>query len=246
MANELKEVQRLKAIRKKDNVVATNGNIIDSLASNSPNDAPSIRVINDILKTKSNENHSHTKSQIGLENVDNTSDNNKPVSAIQREAIEESLSNANSYTDRTIDNLKKGALKTLEEDVANLKTSKAEDNHTHSKADINDMPTKLSQFTNDKTYTTLAEVQNLVAALVDSAPSTLDTLKEVAEALGNDPNFATTIMGKLGEKANTINVYTKEETNTMINAKQNRVLFGTTSPSNDLGVDGDIYIQIEE
>jgi len=179
MANELKEVQRLKAIRKKDNVVATNGNIIDSLASNSPNDAPSIRVINDILKTKSNENHSHTKSQIGLENVDNTSDNNKPVSAIQREAIEESLSNANSYTDRTIDNLKKGVLKTLEEDVANLKTSKAEDNHTHSKADINDMPTKLSQFTNDKTYTTLAEVQNLVAALVDSAPSTLDTLKEV-------------------------------------------------------------------
>ena len=40
-----------------------------------------------------------------------------------------------------------------------------------------------------------------VAALVDSAPGTLDTLNELAEALGNDPNFATTIATQIGEKA---------------------------------------------
>ena len=40
-----------------------------------------------------------------------------------------------------------------------------------------------------------------VAALVDSAPGTLDTLNELAEALGDDPNFATTIATQIGEKA---------------------------------------------
>lgn len=42
-----------------------------------------------------------------------------------------------------------------------------------------------------------------IANLVDSSPSTLDTLKEIAEALGNDPNFATTITNELSLKANT-------------------------------------------
>ena len=37
-------------------------------------------------------------------------------------------------------------------------------------------------------------VDNKVAAMVDSAPETLNTLKELAAALGDDPNFATTIL----------------------------------------------------
>ena len=40
-----------------------------------------------------------------------------------------------------------------------------------------------------------------VAALVDSAPSTLDTLNELAAALGDDANFATTITNKIGLRA---------------------------------------------
>lgn len=40
-----------------------------------------------------------------------------------------------------------------------------------------------------------------IAALVDSAPETLDTLNELAAALGDDPNFATTITTALGNKA---------------------------------------------
>jgi len=43
-------------------------------------------------------------------------------------------------------------------------------------------------------------VQTAIAALVASAPGTLDTLKELAAALGNDPNFATTITNLIAEK----------------------------------------------
>lgn len=41
-----------------------------------------------------------------------------------------------------------------------------------------------------------------VAALVDSSPETLDTLNELAAALGNDPDFATTISNQIGTKLN--------------------------------------------
>jgi phage-related tail fiber protein len=47
-----------------------------------------------------------------------------------------------------------------------------------------------------------AFVSTAVANLVGGAPATLDTLKELATALGNDPNFATTITNALAGKAN--------------------------------------------
>ena len=43
-------------------------------------------------------------------------------------------------------------------------------------------------------------VDNKVAGLVDSAPGTLDTLNELAAALGDDPNFATTVANQIGTK----------------------------------------------
>lgn len=45
-------------------------------------------------------------------------------------------------------------------------------------------------------------VRTEISNLVNSAPSTLDTLNELATALGNDPNFATTITNNLAGKAN--------------------------------------------
>ncbi|WP_105266219.1 prophage tail fiber N-terminal domain-containing protein [Escherichia sp. MOD1-EC6097] len=45
-----------------------------------------------------------------------------------------------------------------------------------------------------------AFVRKLLAALVDSSPETLDTLNELAAALGNDPNFATTVTNALAGK----------------------------------------------
>lgn len=45
-----------------------------------------------------------------------------------------------------------------------------------------------------------AFVQKAIAALVGSSPEALDTLNELAAALGNDPNFATTVTNQLAEK----------------------------------------------
>lgn len=45
-----------------------------------------------------------------------------------------------------------------------------------------------------------AFVQTAIAALVASSPAALDTLKELADALGNDPNFATTMTNALAGK----------------------------------------------
>ena len=52
---------------------------------------------------------------------------------------------------------------------------------------------------NAKTYT-----DNAVAALVDSAPGTLNTLNELAAALNDDANFASTVTTEIGKKQNTI------------------------------------------
>ena len=57
--------------------------------------------------------------------------------------------------------------------------------------------TKVSQLENDLKYQTEEEVKQMISDLVDGADDALDTLKELAEALGNDPSFATTITNKL-------------------------------------------------
>ena len=54
------------------------------------------------------------------------------------------------------------------------------------------------------TYATQSYVTTAVANLVNSAPSTLDTLNELATALGNDANFATTIATSLAGKQSTL------------------------------------------
>ncbi|HED3076192.1 TPA: phage tail protein [Citrobacter amalonaticus] len=59
---------------------------------------------------------------------------------------------------------------------------------------------------NSTQLATTAFVQIAIAALVDSSPGVLDTLNELAKALGNDPNFATTmtnaLAGKMDKSAN--------------------------------------------
>lgn len=53
---------------------------------------------------------------------------------------------------------------------------------------------------NDTSISTTAWVRDAIAELVGSSPETLNTLAELAEALGNDPNFATTITEELAQK----------------------------------------------
>lgn len=60
-------------------------------------------------------------------------------------------------------------------------------------------------------------VANKVSQLVNSAPETLDTLNELANALGNDPNFATTVSTQIGQKANIADVYTKSYIDNLVN-----------------------------
>lgn len=53
-----------------------------------------------------------------------------------------------------------------------------------------------------KGYQTASQVSSAISSLVDSAPETLNTLNELAAALGDDPNFATTITNNIAKKAN--------------------------------------------
>lgn len=68
------------------------------------------------------------------------------------------------------------------------------------KVEMPDVSEFITETEADGKYATPALVDSKVAALVNSAPATLDTLKELADALGNDANFSTTITTKLGEK----------------------------------------------
>ena len=55
--------------------------------------------------------------------------------------------------------------------------------------------------TNNTQIATTAYVTTAISNLVNAAPSTLDTLNELAAALGDDPNFATTITNSIATKA---------------------------------------------
>ena len=57
-----------------------------------------------------------------------------------------------------------------------------------------------AQGTNNTQIATTAYVRAAISALVGSSPEALDTLNELAEALGNDPNFATTMTNALAGK----------------------------------------------
>lgn len=73
------------------------------------------------------------------------------------------------------------------------------------------IPTKVSEFENDANYQSASQVDARIQEVVAAAPEALDILKELADALGNDPNFAGTVTTELAKKANSIDVYTKEE-----------------------------------
>ena len=70
--------------------------------------------------------------------------------------------------------------------------------------------------TNTTQIATTAFVAAAIAAIVDSSPAALDTLKELATALGNDANFSTTMTNALAAKAaksnDTISVATADPT----------------------------------
>ncbi len=77
----------------------------------------------------------------------------------------------------------------------------------------------------DKMYTLMgvqAAIQAAVTALVDSSPGALDTLNELAAALGDDPNFATTIINLIETKDHICKVNTTLHFQSTHNAKINQ------------------------
>lgn len=73
-------------------------------------------------------------------------------------------------------------------------------------SNVTNKPTSLSSFTNDSGYQTASDVNAKIQEVVGTAPETLNTLKEISDALGNDENFASTITTELGKKANSADI----------------------------------------
>lgn len=61
-----------------------------------------------------------------------------------------------------------------------------------------------SQTANDTQIATTAFVKTAVAGIVDTAPEALNTLNELAAALGDDPNFAATVATQIGGKVDKV------------------------------------------
>jgi hypothetical protein len=108
--------------------------------------------------------------------------------------------NAQSYTDNAINNL---TTDDIEEGSSNkyFTDERAQDavgNAVGNGLSYNDATGAISVDTT--VISTKAYVDQEVAALVDSAPALLDTLNELAAAIGDDENFVTTVTGQIGEK----------------------------------------------
>lgn len=77
--------------------------------------------------------------------------------------------------------------------------------HTHAWAYITSKPITISGFGITDAYTKIetdSRISSAVSNVINSAPTVLDTLNELAVALGNDPNFSTSIMNIIGGKLN--------------------------------------------
>lgn len=103
------------------------------------------------------------------------------------------------------------AANTIEEHTADHNTLAAQHNEleghadattdVHGIADISVLA--LSSHDHDSDYEPIGAAAAAAAALVDAAPATLDTLNELAAALGDDANFATTVTTALAGKSAT-------------------------------------------
>jgi len=91
---------------------------------------------------------------------------------------------------------------------------------------------RVGNYLSSNNFATETYVNTEVANLVDSAPGTLDTLNELAAALGDDPNFATTITASLATKASLTG--TETLTNKTLGAT---TIAGDVVPDTDIAYD---------
>lgn len=143
--------------------------------------------------------------------------------------------------------------------VANAVSSglngKANTNHTHTIAQITNLQSTLdgkantvspafsgtptaptaAQTTNNNQIATTAFVRAAISALVGSAPAALDTLAELAAALGQDANFRTTVLNLLADKANKTHNHTASQITDFNSAVTNLIGAIFTQSLNDNG-----------
>ncbi|WP_206109227.1 hypothetical protein [Paenibacillus sp. HB172176] len=86
-------------------------------------------------------------------------------------------------------------------------------------ADLTGTPTATTPTAGDNStrVSNTAFVQEAIAALVDSSPDALNTLNELAQALGDDPNFATTVLNKLSTKLDKSEIEVKQKSGIDLN-----------------------------
>ncbi|WP_420064080.1 phage tail protein [Pectobacterium colocasium] len=93
---------------------------------------------------------------------------------------------------------------------------------------------------NDTQLATTAFVKMAIAALVNGSPAALDTLQELANALGNDPNFSTTMLntlaGKLAKDQNGADIPDKARFLSTLVYRGELVNGGTFATCNQTGV----------
>ena len=106
------------------------------------------------------------------------------------------LSSAKTYTDTSVAD---EAQKRGQGDAATLQSA-------NSHADAAVASEKSARESGDRTTLESAKayVDKAIAELVAGSPAALDTLKELSAALGNDPNFATTVATQIGQKVDKV------------------------------------------
>ncbi|OYI18203.1 phage tail protein [Shigella sonnei] len=168
----------------------------------------------DLAKSKYTAQDAST-TQKGLVQLSSATDSTSEVLAATPKAVKAAYDLANGkYTAQDATTTQKGIVQlssatnsTSETLAATPKAVKAVMDETNKKAPLNSpaltgTPTTPTapQGTNNTQIASTAFVMAAIAALVDSSPDALNTLNELAAALGNDPNFATTMTNALAGK----------------------------------------------
>ncbi|EOK2006077.1 tail fiber protein [Escherichia coli] len=151
----------------------------------------------------------------GLVQLSSATNSTSETQAATPKAVKAAYDLANAkYTAQDATTAQKGIVQlssatnsTSETLAATPKAVKAVMDETNKKAPLNSpaltgTPTTPTarQGTNNTQIASTAFVMSAIAALVDSSPDALNTLNELAAALGNDPNFATTMTNALAGK----------------------------------------------
>ncbi len=156
-----------------------------------------------------------TTARKGLVQLSSATNSTSETQAVTPKAVKAAYDLANAkYTAQDATTAQKGIVQlssatnsTSETLAATSKAVKAVMDETNKKAPLNSpaltgTPTTPTarQGTNNTQIASTAFVMAAIAALVDSSPDALNTLNELAAALGNDPNFATTMTNALAGK----------------------------------------------